>query len=369
MDEVNAKFENVDAVALDALEEVLLTPLESVYDLEKHVSQLTRYIMISNNSGFPIEEYRQARIFRKSVQGQFQISRTLETFDDANPNPKRHTFTLITKWVKDKLPPILSAAGKPKALHVGGEARDQLAPPSKEDLQTQLTALSTRVAQLQRDRKRGAPRNDSRQRNRNQKRGKSDTDQSRNPPQSSTITKEECEFYCHVYGSQNSHPSKECKVMLNQKERFTNAMRHATNSNNPPGGSTAIQGQLGTARNNKAVQFVQANMMRPATDPDDSHASSTANNGHASSSAAAAREAIGHCIPRSHPLQSGRRSRGEMAATTSKDPSQSLSVGAMHVRLLLMSLRRLTTTLTYTAGTSRLHLLPQPSPCPPPCRR
>jgi hypothetical protein len=76
--------------------------------------------------------------------------------------------------------------------------------------------------------------------------------------------------------------------MLNQKERFTNAMRHANNSNNPLGGSTAIQGQPGTARNSKAVQFVQANMMRPATDPDDSHASSTANNGHASSSAAAA---------------------------------------------------------------------------------
>ncbi len=96
MDSVNAKFENVDAVVLDALEEVLLTPLESVYDLEKHVSRLTRYIMISNNSGFPIEEYRQVRIFRKSVQGQFQISCTLETFDDAHLNPKRHTFALIT---------------------------------------------------------------------------------------------------------------------------------------------------------------------------------------------------------------------------------------------------------------------------------
>jgi hypothetical protein len=64
MDDINTKFENVDAVALDALEEVLLTPLESVYELEKHVARLTRYIMISNNSGFPIEEYRQVRIFR-----------------------------------------------------------------------------------------------------------------------------------------------------------------------------------------------------------------------------------------------------------------------------------------------------------------
>jgi hypothetical protein len=249
MDNINTKFENVDAVALDALEEVLLTPLESVYELEKHVARLTRYIMISNNSGFPIEEYRQVRIFRKSVQGQFQISRTLETFDDANPNPKRHTFALITKWVKDKLPPILSAAGKPKALSVGREARDQLASPSQADLIAQLTALTARVAQFQNDRKRGAPRQDSRRRNRNQKRGKTDSDQLQNPAPPSTITKEQCEFYCHVHGSQHSHPSKECKVMLNQKDRFTNAMRHASNSNNPPGGSTAIQGNPGTARN------------------------------------------------------------------------------------------------------------------------
>jgi hypothetical protein len=60
--DVNYKFENVDAVALDALKEALLLPLESVYDLEKHLTRLTRYILISAHAGFPIEDYRQVRM-------------------------------------------------------------------------------------------------------------------------------------------------------------------------------------------------------------------------------------------------------------------------------------------------------------------
>jgi hypothetical protein len=89
-----------------------------VYGLEKHVSRLTRYILMSDSAGFPIEEYRRVRLFRKSVQGHHQIARTLETFDDKFPNPKTHTFQQVTTWVREKLPPILTTAGKPQALHV-----------------------------------------------------------------------------------------------------------------------------------------------------------------------------------------------------------------------------------------------------------
>ncbi len=73
---------------------------------------------MSDSAGFPIEEYRRVRLFRKSVQGHHQIARTLETFDDKFPNPKTHTFQQVTTWVREKLPPILTTAGKPQALHV-----------------------------------------------------------------------------------------------------------------------------------------------------------------------------------------------------------------------------------------------------------
>ena len=157
--------------------------------------------------------------------------------------------------------------------------------------------------------------------------------------------------------------------MINQKVRFTNAMRHASNPNNPPGGSVAIQGKPGNARQSKAVQFIQANMMRSATDPDDCHASSSA-----SSSATAATPHTwgqGPEHPPVHLPQCGRDSRGEMAATTSRDLNLNQNVGAMRAdhhlqmnrqRLLTIICQHLKTTGMPTGAASRFQRLAQPSP-------
>ena len=45
------------------------------------------------------------------------------------------------------------------------------------------------------------------------------------------------ERYCYCHGTQYKHTSAECKVMESDKKRFTSAMRSATNSQSPPGGS------------------------------------------------------------------------------------------------------------------------------------
>ncbi len=45
------------------------------------------------------------------------------------------------------------------------------------------------------------------------------------------------EHYCYCHGTQYSHGSAECKVMQADRKRFTSAMRNATNSQSPPGGS------------------------------------------------------------------------------------------------------------------------------------
>jgi hypothetical protein len=236
--DINTKFANVDAVALEALEEHLITPLESMYGLEKHISRLTRYILMSESAGFPIEQYRRVRIFRKSVQGHHQIARTLETFDDRFPNPKTHTFLQVTTWVREKLPPILTAAGKPKALHVGTTVPSPL--PEVVDLQRQLVALTATIATLQETKKRGNRGNNPR-RDKSKRRA---TDRpARDRTRSTAPTAESCEQYCFAHGHQNSHSSSECRLMENQKDRFTRAMRNATGPNNPPGGSAAILGQ------------------------------------------------------------------------------------------------------------------------------
>ncbi len=61
--------------------------------------------------------------------------------------------------------------------------------------------------------------------------------------------------------------------MLNQKDMFTNAMRHAQDANTPPGGSTSVQGQPPTTRPPRTVQFGHANMVREVND---SHVPTTA---------------------------------------------------------------------------------------------
>jgi hypothetical protein len=50
--------------------------------------------------------------------------------------------------------------------------------------------------------------------------------------------------YCYAHGTQGSHTSAQCKVMAGQPHNFTAEMRKATNPNQPPGGSTFVQGQI-----------------------------------------------------------------------------------------------------------------------------
>ncbi len=50
---------------------------------------------------------------------------------------------------------------------------------------------------------------------------------------SEPASKEECKFYCHAHGYQNSHSSSQCKVMANQPQNFATDMRKATDPHIP----------------------------------------------------------------------------------------------------------------------------------------
>jgi hypothetical protein len=228
VDDISAKFANVDAVALEALEDHILTPLDSVYGLEKHISRPTRYILMSANAGFPIEEYRRVRLFRKSVQGHHQIARTLETFDDRHPNPKTHTFTQVTTWVREKLPPILTAAGKPQALRATAIATPIA---SAADLQSQLVALSAQIEKLQDNRKRNRRGQDDR-RGRKKRRERDNTPNDTTPR--TAVTAGECEHYCFAHGRQNSHTSTNCRPADGQSEGAFHSRDAECNGAAPP---------------------------------------------------------------------------------------------------------------------------------------
>jgi hypothetical protein len=67
-------------------------------------------MLMQTAAGYPIEEYRKVRIFRKSVTGHHQIVEYMKDFDRLNPDPLLHTHTAIIAYVKTHLPNIRAAA-------------------------------------------------------------------------------------------------------------------------------------------------------------------------------------------------------------------------------------------------------------------
>ncbi len=104
MDSVAMKFATVDWTSLKKMDDIMATPLDNIMLLDSHLARLTRHIM-SVVAGFDVEEHRRVKMFCQSVQHHPQIAKTLESYDQAHPNPKNHTFTLITAHVRTQLPP------------------------------------------------------------------------------------------------------------------------------------------------------------------------------------------------------------------------------------------------------------------------
>jgi hypothetical protein len=129
---VRTKYGVVDQIALNKMEEIITTPLDTVanYDKHKHLARLRQYILMQTAAGYPIEEYRKARIFRKTVEGHHLIAQCLADYDRLNPDPLVHTFASITAYVATHLlnvraaADIASPAGPSVRRHDGIRSRD-----------------------------------------------------------------------------------------------------------------------------------------------------------------------------------------------------------------------------------------------------
>jgi hypothetical protein len=74
---VRTKYGVVDQIALNKMEEIITSPLDNVSSYDRHLAQLRQYILMQTAAGYPIEEYRKVRIFRKTVGGHQQIAQCL----------------------------------------------------------------------------------------------------------------------------------------------------------------------------------------------------------------------------------------------------------------------------------------------------
>ena len=79
---------------------------------------------MQTSAGYPLEEYRNVRIFRKSVTMHHQIRECLGDYDKLHSDPLLQTYAAITSYVQIHLPNIRAAAGMSsssttgKAFHV-----------------------------------------------------------------------------------------------------------------------------------------------------------------------------------------------------------------------------------------------------------
>jgi hypothetical protein len=97
-------------MALNKMEGILAGPLDSVGNLDKHLANLRQHMLMQTTAGYPIEEHRKVRIFRKSVLGHHLIAGIIADFDHENLDPLMHTYDLITTYVKKHLPSLRAAA-------------------------------------------------------------------------------------------------------------------------------------------------------------------------------------------------------------------------------------------------------------------
>jgi hypothetical protein len=234
MDAVEARYGAVDQVALDRMEETLSSPLGNVRDLNKHLTRLTRHILMHEAAGFPLDDYIRVRFFRKSVMHLPQIAACLASHDDRHTDHRTHSFAAITKYVLEHLPPILSAATQMAAQNKAFAASTATAPLTTfHEVSTAYAAVLTELEKLkQKGGKRGKQPGGAKGK---QKRQKADGGQ--------TEKTGKCDHYCFAHGYQNSHTSQQCKVMANQPANFTAEQRKATGPHSPAGGSTSVRGR------------------------------------------------------------------------------------------------------------------------------
>jgi hypothetical protein len=207
-DSVKTRYGRVDQMTFAQMEEVLATPLDHVQNLEKHTATQKCHMLMQTSAGYPLEDYRKVLNFRKSVAMHPQIRECLGDYDRKFEDPLLHTYGAIVGYVSTHLPNIRAAAGLSSCAMTGKAF--QVSPPTGASSST--PPLSMTMAELQCAYSVLEYRHQSLQTSRQKRPGAGKgkgkhaikaKDGAREPAQ--PVTQDECKFYCHAHGYQNSH--------------------------------------------------------------------------------------------------------------------------------------------------------------------
>jgi hypothetical protein len=224
MDKVRARYGRMRKSTKNSLVERMTARLTSTENLDTHVSNLRENFVISNIGGHPIQPDKQVDILKESLAGHVLLEKILHQYDFEHKDESLHTFEDIVTYVEDHLPNLQESS------RVSSQATANI---MSSEAYTTLVAENKRLQSLQtvpptKKRKGGKGKG----KNKSQKKNRGNRNEKDKPLK-----------YCHAHGSQHTHDSNECKLMAGDKTRFTQAMRNATSSSQPPGGSTKILGR------------------------------------------------------------------------------------------------------------------------------
>ena len=255
MAKVRQRYGKMEKDTRANLEERMRTLLPTADDLDTHVSQ---------TAGFPMDSYRQVEAFRDTVCAHPTILKVLEKFDFDFPDAQMVTFEQITAYLTLHLPNVKHAqiAATRATAHLASSA-------AYSTLEVESKRLRATIDKLNRKRA-GGKQGDSNRNNQQKKKGKKNGEKQDAKTRPANEPTKDLK-YCHGHGYQRSHTSNDCKMLAGDKQKYNAAMRRATGPNQPPGGSTKVNGQVPP----KQTKMVSANVATTFDLDEDEHPTTT----------------------------------------------------------------------------------------------
>jgi hypothetical protein len=232
IDAVRAHYGKTTTRTVMRLDEILAEKLDNVRNFKTHAAKMQNAFSIATAAGIPMDEIARTKLLRTSIRGHHVMDKLVEGYDHDYPDFLQRTFSGLCDYLNTHLPNAESREADTKAHGLSVQTNGR----NEDDILLSMNAeqITAYLAATNDAKKWKAKLNKQLKKS---KRQQSSTTTSSDDDSEQPAKRPRVEHYCHCHGTQFSHTSAECKVMQADKKRFTSAMRNATNSQSPPGGS------------------------------------------------------------------------------------------------------------------------------------
>jgi hypothetical protein len=201
-----------------------------VRNFKTHAAKMQNAFSIGTASGIPMNEITRTKMLRTSILGHYVMDKLVEGYNHDYPDFLQQTFSGLCDYLNMHLPNAESRETDTKAHGLSVKHKSK----SEGDIRLSMNAeqIIAYLAATTDAKKWKGKLNKKKKKTKRASTSSSSDDDSKQPAKRPRV-----EHYCYCHGTQYSHTSAECKVMESGKKRFTSAMRNATDSQSPPGGS------------------------------------------------------------------------------------------------------------------------------------